>query len=259
MGAATDRGHRRIARTGTIVGSKRALGALWAVLAIALAACGDAPPIEPVGHDPLSLRYTCGTFPFGPELLAAGPGRDELANTGPAAALRRYLASPARVQHRVPEHGWRLFGSDAERAEFGSSVLGGMWIVVVRMSSTGWVASAPDTCQPHLVLPAGLGQASWTIDPAQPRPAPMTQVFDALVTERACANGGRADARVVGPQVVRSTDVVLVIFAVRPRGEGGRCPASPATPVTVDLGETLGSRVLLDGGRLPFGDPSAPV
>jgi len=82
MGAATDRGHRRIARTGTIVGSKRALGALWAVLAIALAACGDAPPIEPVGHDPLSLRYTCGTFPFGPELLAAGPGRDELANTG---------------------------------------------------------------------------------------------------------------------------------------------------------------------------------
>lgn len=257
MGAAAGRGHRWIARTGRIIGPTLALVAL---LSMAVAACGESVPTTgPVSRDPLSLRYTCGTFPFGPELLAAGPGHDELANTGPAAALRRYLASPVRVQHRVPESGWRLFGSDTQRAEFGSSVAGGMWIVVVRVSATGWVASAPDTCQPHLILPAGLGQASWTIDPAQPRPSAMTQVFDALVTERACASGQRADGRIVGPQVVRTADVVLVIFAVRPLPGGQRCPGNPASRLTVDLGEALGSRVLLDGGRLPFGDPSAPV
>jgi len=227
-----------------------------------LAACADAPTVAPGRQnqpDPLSLRYTCGTFPFGPEILAAGPGHDENAATPEAAALRLYLSSPVRVQHRVPATGWRLLGSDDRRAEFGASSGEGMWVVVVRNAGAGWMANAPDTCQPHLVLPAGLGPASWRVDPADPSPTPLTQVFDALVTERACNSGEPADGRIVGPQVVKSAAVVLVIFAVRPRGGGQRCPSNPATRVTVDLGEALGARLLLDGGRLPFGDPTQPA
>jgi len=64
--------------------------------------------------------------------------------------------------------------------------------------------------------------------------------------------------RIVGPQIVKSADTVLVIFAVRPRPGGQTCPSNPSTRIRVDLGEPLGERTLLDGGRLPPGDPTQP-
>jgi hypothetical protein len=255
-----DGGHprRRDADRASVVS---ALALLSLVLAGALAACAEGPaPLYPPAPDPLSLRYTCGTFPFGPEILAAGPGHDEDGASPQAAALRLYLASPVRVQHRVPATGWRLLGSDDRRAEFGATNGQGMWVVVVRNAGALWVANTPDTCQPHLVLPAGLGPASWRIDPTTPAPTPLTQAFDALVTERACSSGEPAAGRIVGPQIVKSAEMVLVIFAVRAEdARGPRCPANPASRVTVDLGEALGARLLLDGGRLPFGDPTLPA
>jgi len=224
-----------------------------------LTACSDAPPIPPQ-QDPgvgLALRYTCGSFSFTPEVLAAGPGHDERRPDAPAAALRRYLADPARPDPRIPAAGWHLLGTDGRRAEFAvQNADHTMWDVMVRSDGSGWAVSSPVTCQPRLRLPAGLGRADWILDPTLPPPPPTATGFTALVTERSCAGGRSAGDRIVGPQVVRSGDVIIVIFVIRRAVAVATCPPNPATRIVVDLGGPLGVSTLFDGGRLPFGDPT---
>lgn len=208
---------------------------------------------------PLDLRYTCGAFPFEAGLLTAGPGDDEQGNDPAAAALRTHLAGVGPDIDFLPDTGWHLTGMDARVAEFvtaGGDL--GMKAVALENGADGWKVTDWGDCQPRLQLPAGLGSAEWAFDPAQPKPGAATQVFDALVTEMSCNDGQPADGRFVGPQIVKSVDTVLVIFAVRPLPGGHTCPSNPSTRITVDLGEPLGERQLLDGGRLPPGDPTQP-
>ena len=236
------------------------------VLALTTIACaetsppnGSTPSESPAAVDPFALRYTCGTFPFGPELLTAAPGVDEQAANPAAAALRAHLAGAGPDIDFLPDRGWHMTGMDARLAEFvtvGGDL--GMKSVSVENGATGWKVSGWGDCQPRIELPVGLGAAEWAFDPVQPKPGPATQVFDAMVTELSCNSGQPADGRIVGPQVIKSADKVLLIFAVRPRPGAQDCPSNPATRVTVDLGEPLGPRQLLDGGRLAPGDPAQP-
>jgi hypothetical protein len=249
--------------------------ALAAGLAIALVGRGGAEPAPErspgapsslptmpggeAGPAVADLRYTCGSFPFRAGLLEAGPGDDERGADPVAAALRAHLAAPDMDADFLPDTGWHLVGNDGRTAEF-VAVHGefGMAVVYLALEESGWSVSGWGDCQPRLALPAGLGDAEWAFDLTKPRPGPATQVFDALVTEVSCNSGEPADGRIVGPTIVRDTDRVLVIFATRPRPGVQTCPSNPSTRVVVDLGEPLGDRELLDGGRLPPGDPMRP-
>lgn len=247
--------------------TRRLLDLVLAVtLALAASACTDAvapsgasSPDGGAGTLGLDLRYTCGRFPFGPEVLTAGPGNAEQ-DAGPAAAaLRAHLAGEGPDIDFLPDTGWRLAGMDALTAEF--VVVGGdlgMKMVSLENGAAGWKVSGWGDCQPRVQLPADLGSAEWAFDPAQPKPSAATPTFDAMVTEMECNSGQPADGRIVGPQIIKSADTVLVIFAVRPRPGSQSCPSNPATRIGVDLGEPLGGRTLLDGGRLPPGDPTKP-
>lgn len=239
------------------------------VLAILVFACGGGPtPSEseppPGGSaviNALDLQYTCGAFPFRPALLTAGPGTDEQANNPAAAALRAHLAGAGPDIDFLPDTGWHLTGMDARVAEFvtvGGDL--GMKSISLENKAGTWTVSGWGDCQPRLQLPEGLGSAEWAFDPAKPKPGPATQVFDALVTELACNSGRPADGRIVGPQLLKTAANVLVIFAVRPNLErlAQTCQSNPSTRIPVDLGEPLGVRKLLDGGRLPPGDPAKP-
>lgn len=243
-------------------------------LALAITACGNvvppsggssspsggaASPDASAAIGPNDLRYTCGLFPFEAGLLTAGPGNAEQANAPAAGHLRAFLAGEGPDFDFLPDVGWHLTGMDAGRAEF-VTVGGDLRIFVVSMKNgvEGWQVTNYGDCQPRIQLAADLGAAEWAFDPAQPRPDATTQVFDALVTEMSCNSGQPADGRVVGPQIVTSADRVLVIFAVRPRPGIHDCPSNPSTRIKVDLGEPLGERKLLDGGRLPPGDPAQP-
>jgi hypothetical protein len=212
----------------------------------------------PSVEGPLDLRYTCGAFPFVPGLLSAGAGNDEQADTAPAAALRAHLALEGPDFDFLPDRGWHLTGTDGRSAEFVTVDGDLVKSVVVANGADGWKVSGWGECQPRIHLPAGLGAAEWALDPAQPKPGPATQVFDALVTELSCNSGQPADGRIVGPQIVKSADSVLVIFAVMPRPGTHDCQSNPPTRITVDLGEPLGERRVFDGGRFPPGDPAVP-
>ncbi len=207
--------------------------------------------------DPAALRYTCGEFTFAPDLLTAGPGNDQQADNPAAVALRAHLAESGPDFEFLPDTGWHLVGVDDRRAEFiAVGADGEIANVTVENGPNGWRVGGWGGCQPRVALASGLGAAVWAFDPDQPEPDATTQVFDALVTEMSCNSGQPADGRIVGPQVIATADTVLVVFAVRPRPGGHDCQGNPAARVTVDLGEPLGNRALLDGGRLPPGDPA---
>lgn len=220
---------------------------------------GPASPDANAPVAPLDLRYTCGAFPFAPGLLTAGPGDAEQANDPAAGHLRAFLAGEGPDFDFLPDAGWHLTGLDAQQAEF-VTVGGDLRIFVVSLKNgiEGWQVTNYGDCQPRVELAGGLGAAEWAFDPSQPKPGAATQVFDVLVTEMSCNGGQPADGRIVGPQIVRSADTVLVIFAVRPLPGGHTCQSNPSTRTRVDLGEPLGDRKLLDGGRLPPGDPAQP-
>ncbi|MEW5992484.1 MAG: hypothetical protein AB1736_14235 [Chloroflexota bacterium] len=231
------------------------------VLLAVVAACGGAPggsgstsASPSAGVE--ALRYACGEFPFGPELLTAPQRNDEDAGTPIAAALRQFLVQPGIEIDSLPDDGWTLIGESARAAEF-VTVGDDLGLQVVYLADNGgWEVTGWGGCRPQVVLAPGLGPAIWEWG-SEGSPGPQTRTFDALVTEMECASGQSSEGRVVGPQVIRTNDQVLVTFAVRSLG-GGDCPSNPSTRVPVDLGEPLGDRDLLDAGELPFRDPTVP-
>ena len=241
--------------------SRRHAASVVALVASAALLAGCAlPPGVPGGAPPLGaapLQYTCGRFPFGAEMLDRSD-TDEAAANPAAAALREHLAKDGPDIDFLPDRGWSLAGMDADGAEFviedGDL---GMKVVSLHSADLGpWILTGWGDCQPQRVLPPGLGEASWTFDPEDPRPGADTRTFTALVTERECASGKSSEGRVVGPDILEVGDEVLVTFAVRPLGgDMQSCPGNPVTRVAVDLGSPLGDRQLLDGGTLPPGDP----
>jgi hypothetical protein len=219
-----------------------------------------APPTAAAASTPPpALSYSCGSFPFDPAVLTSGPGTDELADNALAGALRAHLAGVGPDFDFLPDSGWRLVGADGKSAEFvATGPTGGALNVTLTNGPGGWSVSGWGECQLRVVLAAGLGPAEWTFVPNEPRPGPTTQVFDAMVGEISCASGATAEGRVVGPQLVKTESTILVIFAVRSLAGAQDCQGgAPLTRVTVDLGESLGNRQLLDGGQFPPADPNA--
>ncbi|MBI3747448.1 MAG: hypothetical protein HY262_01160 [Chloroflexi bacterium] len=242
-------------------GLGRVLGLLALVLIVAGCARGGpggtASPSASPG--PGDLAYTCGRFPFSPALMTAPQGHDELLDNPAAAALRAHVSASGPDIDFLPDSGWTMTGMDATGAEFvtvGGDL--GMKSVSVSNGASGWKVDGWGDCRPQLVLPDGIGIATWTWG-GPGSPGPTTQTFDALVTELNCAGGRSADGRILGPQIVASDAAVLVIFTVRALGGTQACPSNPATRVRVDLGVALGNRTLFDGGLLPLHDPTKPI
>jgi len=106
-----------------------------------------------------------------------------------------------------------------------------------------------------VVLGACSGVATWTRD-GTAEIGPDTSAFTAWVTERECTGGQSSTDRVIGPEIEVSPEAIVVTFRVRQLPSlGATCPSNPSTPVSVQLPEPLGDRVLLDGGREPPQEP----
>ena len=219
-----------------------------------VAGCGTASPSGPaLTSNPAAVandfRYACGGFPFDPS-IADDLGIGEAGIDDLAAALRAAL-EPGGLPDagiELPRAGWHQAGQDATSGEFVHFANGRVtYIRFQREIGAAWRATRWGDCQPEIILPDGLGVATWEPDPAEPAPGPRTTQFTALVTERACASGRSADGRILGPRVLSLEDRVIVVFGVRPLGgEFQECPGNPSSRITVDLGEPLGDRELVD-------------
>lgn len=94
--------------------------------------------------------------------------------------------------------------------------------------------------------------ATWDIDPAAP-PLSGSSTFTARVTRLACSGG--FTGRVLRPGVV-VTDTEIVVTAtveVLPPGELYSCPGNEVVPYTVDIGQPIGARNLVDGACIGTG------
>jgi hypothetical protein len=88
--------------------------------------------------------------------------------------------------------------------------------------------------------------ATWTVSP-EGEPSPTGSTFTALVTRTGCAGG--ETGTVLRPGIRLLEDAVEIRFTVEslPPGTIATCQGNTAVPVEVDIGEPLGTRVLVDG------------
>jgi hypothetical protein len=241
-------------------GRVRSLASL--LLMIALAACGEStlPPAIPEVTLSTDLSFSCGGITFPAEALAAQGGA-ETTDTPAAAALRRYLRGGEPVVEELPLSGYRILWAEAQRVVFATGPDRAPIVAIEATADGGrWTARGRGICAPALVIPPGLNAATWRLPAGAPMPDAATTRVDAMVTELECTSGRPAAERVLAPVIRREPTRVLVVYAVRepPPSLAETCPAAPPTKVTLDLGQPLGRRELLDGGVFPPGSVWSP-
>jgi hypothetical protein len=202
-------------------------------------------------------RLTCGDGNTFPAVALQGPGGAELGEDAAAAAMRAELAGGGDPQ--LPRSGWhRVAGSDS-RAQFVARGVGTPWVsIAVEKGPSGWTLDSAGECHLAVLVGAGVGHATWWLDPAAGPVGPATRQLQALVHEDACASGRAPVGRVVPPLIAYGDDAVVVVLGVVPLPGDQDCPGAPPAPYTIDLREPLGNRALLDGGVVPPRDATKP-
>lgn len=111
------------------------------------------------------------------------------------------------------------------------------------------------------VLPAGLGEVRWELDPAFPAPGPDDTEIHVLATEVGCASGRDMGDALRGPQVIETDTEVVIAFAVEVDFGPQNCQGNPSTPVTVMLDAPLADRSLRNGAdsSSQHAEPEPPV
>jgi hypothetical protein len=210
-----------------------------------------APPtlLPPEGSDP---QVTCGGEEGFPLSALDNPLGFESTDHPVAAALRESLAS-GEGAFLAGEGSWRLL---VENGEVAVVAQGDPPHTIMSFEWTGdrwiWAGMSSGACETRVVLPPGLGEADWMLDPAFPDPAPADTELHLQVTERACTGASEIGDRLVGPEIRETDGEVIVAFAVLPlEGDVFTCPGNPPLAVTVTLDAPLGDRVLADGAYLP--------
>lgn len=119
------------------------------------------------------------------------------------------------------------------------------WAVVLTVLVAGTTVAL--TALGHRTTPA-----TWYL-PAGHVPNAASSTLDVLVLEVDCSSGKGAAGDLAPPEVTTTADTVVVEVRTYVRIGAQNCLGSKMAPLTVDLGEPLGDRVLVDphGSRLP--------
>lgn len=217
---------------------------LLAVVALVAAACG-ASPSRPASPE-LVTRCGVAEFPFGATDLTGEPVDD--------AARRAFDEAGEAVAVEWFGEGsgfgggweWVVVERDDGRMVFLGSGPNGYADVVIEHDGERWQAAQWGGCHPiTAATEPGMGIATWIVDPDVP-PDPASSTVDVLVMERECASGNPPVGREIRPVVVTGTDVVEIVVLIEGVSGMAECPSNPWHPTTIDLGEALGDRTLVD-------------
>lgn len=213
---------------------------------------GTYPPETPVQC--ASVAFTLSELKHMSPIDSADPGLQ--------AVMDGYLAGP--MGFGAPRDGWAVLHRDDVRATIVRiAANGGFSVVNAEMGRNGWIWSGSSgglACNVARQLPAGMGEVTWTLDPAFSNADPAATELHVLATEQACTGGSEMGERLLGPQVVETDDAVRIAFAVIPLSGAQACPGNPSTPVTVRLAAPLGTRVVRDGMTIgPLSELAPPA
>jgi hypothetical protein len=246
--------------------SRRVLTFLLSTLMTAGCGSSGATPGPAASAEPSTsptAMLTCGDRDFPVSGLNAPSGAEK--GTGPEFdALRAALAT---FGSEFPGSGsltWRLAGRDDTGAVFltRSDAMGApRWLAVdVTFANGEWKPTSMGQCDPRVVLSPEFGPATWALDATLPAPAADTTDLHVEVWEVAC--GPKVAGRISDPLIEYGASTVTITLGVRvPQAEPGQAftCARPihGTLFTIHLSEPLGTRTLLDGGRMPPAPPTS--
>jgi hypothetical protein len=221
------------------------------------AAATSAP--GPTAEPGPSILLTCGGEERFQSAALAGVGLAEFENDAAAAVLKSILAEPVDPDI-FPDHGWHRVAAGPGGVLFVAPGQGVPWVRVAAMpAANGWTADLYGECQAQPAMPGGIGLADFWLDPAAGRPGPDATTVSGFIRERSCAGGQPPEGRIQAPVVVVDERSVVITVSVRQQPGGQDCPANPdSAPITIELGQPLGGRVVLDGSVFPPRDASVP-
>lgn len=237
-------------------------------------------PVPAPANPGFGLPYACAAEPFDVRIFSLPPSA-ETSDDRAVDGLRKTLAEDPSL----PRTGWWMTGRSETEGEFAArNTAGGLDYVRVQLEPDGtWGLHSWGGCGPVLRL-TGLSTVVWHLDPDAPAPGPDTRIVRAVVTE-SCVPDPLAPR--LQPPIIRSTeDLVLIAFTAEPGGGVGARPRLPlrvasawvpgsdvilsrplldhcggnsSTVVEVDIGESLGDRILIDGSFWPGRDVRLPI
>jgi hypothetical protein len=82
-------------------------------------------------------------------------------------------------------------------------------------------------------------------------PSPADTTLEVLVYERECASGQSAEGRIELVDLTLTAEQILLHIGIRALEGDQDCQGNPPTPFTVDLGERIGDREIVDSSVVP--------
>lgn len=218
------------------------------------------PLITPAtSPDPSSILLTCGGDERFPAAALAGIGLAEFENDAAAAVLKSVIAE-AGDPDIFPDHGWHRVAAGPVGVVFVAPGPGDpVWVMVAAVPGPdGWTADLYGACTAQPALPRGIGHADFWLNPDAPPPGPGATKLEGLIVEVSCASAEPPGGRIQPPVVLFDEGSVVITVTVRQRPGAQDCPGNPITPISIELGQPLGDRVVLDGSVFPPRDASVP-
>ncbi len=201
----------------------------------------------PPTHDGPITGMECG--PLGAPYSQPLPEGEPLDADAEAALAE--LEANVEGQTFTETYNFRLFSHNGDKLTLiGSSTQDGetsQAYAVFELRDDVWAPTQFGGCHWQPVAP-GFGLASWRLqEPMDPKASTVRL----LATERDCASGQPPEGREVIPVVVTHGSGITITILVEPVRGDATCPSNPEFEVVVDLEESIGNRVLLDGSEVP--------
>jgi hypothetical protein len=119
----------------------------------------------------------------------------------------------------------------------------------VEREGLAWSRAGFGGCPLRGDRPAGYGIATWSFDPAYPKPKSNSRTLHLIATEGACASGQSPIGRMAPAFVFLEPRLVRVELFVKHRSGGQDCQGNPPTQVSLRLPLPLGERKVRDVNR----------
>ena len=120
---------------------------------------------------------------------------------------------------------------------------------VMEKGDKGWEWAGGGDCRLQAVAGPGLEPAEWWLPKA---PDPDDTVLKAEAMQIACASGAKRKPEEFAAEVTENEEEIQVAMFVEPlEGNAFECPGNPSTPVTIELGEPVGDRRIVDVSVYP--------
>jgi len=141
---------------------------------------------------------------------------------------------------------WVVVERDEQRMVFLGIGPNGYANVTIERDGGTWQAAGWGECRfMTSTTLAGFAIGAWITDPDSV-PDPQSSLLDVLVMERACAGGQPPIGREIRPVVLSGEDLLEIVVLIEAPQGAQTCPSNPWHATTIDVGEPIGERTLVD-------------